>query len=86
MPPLHRDHVVHGPFTLKAGKLTFQCGGGLLAYDARQAMDAGRDFTVTLTPPEGVRDVTAKVFSVELVKGARPLRYEIVMRVSASGP
>jgi hypothetical protein len=47
--------------TLKCGKLTFQCGSGVLAYDARQAMDAGRDFTVTLTPPEGVKDVTGKL-------------------------
>jgi hypothetical protein len=83
VPPLHRDHVVHGPFVLVARKLTFQCGGGLLAYDARQAMDAGRDFTVTLTPPEGVKEVTGKVLSVDLLKDAKPLRYEIVMRISS---
>jgi hypothetical protein len=81
MPPLHRDHLVYGPFTLKGGKLTFQCGA-TLAYDARQAMDAGRDFIVTLTPPEGLKEVTGKVLSIDLVKGAEPLRYEIVMRDS----
>jgi len=81
MPPLHRDHTVHGSFTLKGGKLTFQCGSGLLAYDARQAMDACGDLTVCLTPPDGVKEVTGKVMSVELIEGAKPLKYEIVMRV-----
>ena len=82
MAPLHRDHTVHSPFTLKGGKLTFECGAGLLAYDARQAMDAGRDFTVCLTPPEGIKEVTGKVLSVELIKLVKPLKYEIVMHVS----
>ena len=82
MPPLHRDHVVYGPFTLKGGKLTFQSGGGTLAYDARKAMDAGRDFVVNMTSPEGPKEVKGKVLSVDLVKGATPVRYEIVMRDS----
>jgi len=40
-------------------------------------MEANRDFTVALTPPEGVKAVTGKVLSVELIKGAKPLRYEL---------
>ena len=82
MPPLNRDHTVHRPFTLNGGKLTFECGAGQLAYFARQAMDAGQDFTVHLAPPEGAEEVTGKVQSVELVKGAKPIKYEIVMRVT----
>ena len=31
MPPLHRDHVVIGAFTLKGSKLTFRTTGALLA-------------------------------------------------------
>jgi len=80
MPPLHREHFVDGPFTLKGGKLTFQCGA-VLAYDARRAIDADQVFTVTLTAPDGAKEATGKVLSVELVKGAAPPRYEIVMRV-----
>ena len=45
------------------------------------AMAAGGTFTVYLTPPEGVKDVTGKVLSVELIEGAVPLKYGIVMKV-----
>jgi hypothetical protein len=83
MAPLNRDHVVYGPFTLKGGKLKFQCGGGTLAYDARKAMDAGSEFAVHVMPPEGSKEVKGKVLSVDLVKGATPVRYEIVMRDSS---
>ncbi len=44
-------------------------------------MDACGDLTVCLTPPDGVKEVTGKVMSVELIEGAKPLKYEIVMRV-----
>ena len=82
MPPLNKNHFVYGEFSLKGGKLTFTAGGGQLGYYARQAMDAGRNFSITLTPPEGVKEFTGKVLSVELVKGAKPLRYEIIMRAT----
>ena len=40
----------------------------MLAYDARQALDVGRDFTVTLTPAEGTKEMDGKVLSVELLE------------------
>ncbi len=67
-------------FTLKRRELTFQCGAGQLAYYARQAVDAGRDFTVVLTRPEGAKEITGKVLRVDVVKDAKPLRYVIVMQ------
>ena len=82
MAPLNREHVVYGPFTLKGGKLKFQCGSGTLVYEARKAMDAGSEFAVHVTSPESSREVKGKVLGVDLVKGATPVRYEIVMRDS----
>jgi hypothetical protein len=82
MPPLHPEHVVYGPFTLKGGKLKFQCGGGTLVYEARKAMDAGCEFAVHVTSPETSREVKGKVLSIALVKGANPVQYEIIMRDS----
>ena len=83
MPPLHRDHVVIGPHTLKGGKLTFRTAGALLASDARHAMAARRSFTVALTGPDGLKEVTGKVLSVELVEGVEPAQWETVIRLSA---
>jgi hypothetical protein len=82
MPPLHRDYIVSGPHTLKGGRLTFKTGGALLGSEARQAMIVGKELTVTLMEPGGLKDVTGKVLSVELVKGAKPAQWEIVIKVA----
>jgi len=82
MPPLYREHVVNGPYTLERGKLTFKTTGSLLGAEARQAMAAGRTLTVCVTAPEGVKDLTGKVLSVELIKGTPPTAWEIVMKVT----
>jgi hypothetical protein len=82
MPPLHLDRFVTGPYTLKGGRLTFQTSGSLLGSDARQAMTSGRTLTISLTTPEGIRGVTGKVLSVELIKGTPPTAWEIVMKVA----
>jgi hypothetical protein len=80
MPPLHRDYLVIGPYTLKGGKLTFPTGAAALAFDARQAMADGRDFSVSITQPEGLKVVNGKVLSVDLVEGVKPAHWEIVIR------
>ncbi len=82
MPPLHRDHIVHGPFTLKGGKLTFRTASGLLGYDARVAMAAGRNLTVTVKEPEGTKKIEGKVLTVELLEHVKPMQWEIIMRIS----
>ena len=79
MAPLNRDQVVYGAFTLKGGKLTFECGSGTLVFEARKAIEAGSDFAVNVTLPEGPKEVKGKVLSVDQVEGANPARYEIVM-------
>jgi hypothetical protein len=80
MPPLHHDHFVD-QFTLKSGKLTFNVEAQT-AYYARQAMAFGIDFTACLSTPEGLKEVTGKIQIIKLVLAERPLRWEIVMRVT----
>jgi len=81
MPPLNRDHVVNGPYTLERGKLTFKTSGSLLGSEARHAMAKGRTLTVSVTTPEGVKDLAGKVVSVDLIKATPPTEWEIVMRL-----
>jgi len=81
-PPHHRDHIVIGLHTPRSGKLTFWTAGPLLASEALKAMAAGREFTVCLAEPDGLKGVTGRVLRVELVKGAKPAQWEIVMRAS----
>jgi hypothetical protein len=78
---LHCDHLVIGPSTLKGGNLTFWTAGPRLTSEARKAMTFGREFTVCLTAPDGLKEVTGKVMSVEMVEGAHPTHWEIVMRL-----
>ena len=54
-----------------------------LAFDARQAMADGRDFSVSITQPEGLKVVNGKVLSVEMVEGVKPAQWEIVIRASS---
>jgi hypothetical protein len=51
-------------------------------YAAREFPFIGSDFAVNVTSPESSREVKGKVLGVDLVKGATPVRYEIVMRDS----
>ena len=76
---LDRAHHVHGPHNLKAGKLTFTTASAMLGADAKQAMAAGRDFTVTVSEANGLKDLTGKVQSVELVEKHT---WEVVMKVT----
>lgn len=82
MPPLHRDHFISGPYTLKADRLTFKAEHQT-AYDARHAKEAGRDFTVCVSESDGLKEMTGKVVSIDLVPGVKPAKWEIVMRVSS---
>ena len=70
MPPVYRDYIITGPYTLRSGRLTFETTGSLGA-NARQAMVSGRTLTVRLTTPAGVKEIVGKVVSVELLT-ARP--------------
>jgi hypothetical protein len=81
MPPLHREHHVHGTFKLENGRLTFHTGSALLAQEAQQAKAAGRDFTVCLMSADPVHDETGKVVSVELVEGVKPSQWQVIMTV-----
>ena len=76
-----RDNLVHGPYTLERGTLTFQTKGSLLGSEAARAMKAGRLLTVGIYTTEGLKEVTGKVLTVELVKGTPPTAWEITMKV-----
>jgi len=80
MPPGNRDYIITGPYTLRSGRLTFETTGSFGA-DARQAMVSGRTLTVRLTTPAGVKEISGKVVSVELIDGTPPTAWEIEMKV-----
>ena len=61
MPPLHRDHNVHGPFNVENGRLTFRTDSALLAQDAQRALGADAEFTVCLLHAEPNREFTGHV-------------------------
>lgn len=79
MPPLHRDHNVHGPFKLEKGRLSFRTDSALLAQDAQRALGAENEFTVCLMHAEPNREFTGHVDKVMLVTGQKPTTWEIVM-------
>ena len=82
MSPPNKDHLVQGPFTIKGGKLTFRTSSGAFGYDARVAMKAGLNLTVSLSQPEGSKEMEGKVLSVELLEHVKPIQWEIVMRAT----
>ena len=86
MPLLHCDYPVIGPYTLKGGKVTLRTASGLLGYDARLAMAAGRTFTVSIPHPEGLKEINGKVLSVDLVKGEKPALWQIKMAEHTAKP
>ena len=44
-------------------------------------MAAGRNFTINLTAQDGLREVTGKVLSVDVVEDAKPAQWEIAVGV-----
>jgi hypothetical protein len=81
VPPLHRNHFVTGPYTLKGGRLTFRADQQTTYY-AQQARDADADFTVCLSGRDGLKEMTGKILSVELIKGMKPAQWEITIVVT----
>ena len=80
MPPGNFDYIIMGSYTLRSGRLTFEMTGSFGA-DARQAMASGRTLTVRLSTPAGMKEVSGKVVSVELLDGTPPTTWEIEMKV-----
>ena len=81
MTPLNHDNLVNGPYTLERGTLTFQTKGSLLGSEAARAMKAGRSLTVCIYTAQGMKEVTGKVLSVEIVKATPPTAWEVTMKV-----
>ena len=81
MAPLYRGNLVNGPYTLERGTLIFQTKGSVLGSEAARAMNAGRSLTVSLYTPEGLKEVTGKVLTVEMVKTTPPTEWEVTMKV-----
>jgi hypothetical protein len=63
-------------------QLTFKTDRPLLGSEACQALATGRNFTVSLSTPDGLREITGKVLSVEPVDHVKPAQWEIVLRVT----
>jgi hypothetical protein len=70
-----------GPYSLERGTLTFQTKGSLLGSEAARAMKAGRSLTVSIYTPQGLKEVTGKVLTVEMVKATPPTSWEVTMKV-----
>ncbi len=82
MPPLSREHLVIGPFSLTGRRLTFQTVNVLLVQNARETMATHTDFTVNLCPPEGMTTVTGRVTNVGIVSdGQLPQRWDVAMLI-----
>lgn len=69
MPPLHRDHHVHGLFKLEKGRLSFHTDSALLAQEAQRALGAESEFTVCLMHAQPNREFTGHVEKVTLITG-----------------
>ena len=77
----NHENLVYGPYTLERGVLTFRTKGSLLGSEAARAMKAGRSLTVSIYTARGLKEVTGKVLSVEILKGTPPTTWEITMKV-----
>ena len=76
---LDRDLNVHGPFTLKSGKLTFRTGNTWLAHDCKRAKETGTVLTVHLLAADPFRDFAGIVGDVAIVSDRLPTRWEMPM-------
>ena len=85
MTPLRRNHNVHGAYTLEKGKLTFKTGSASLAQEALRAKKARVDFKICLMSADPISDFVGRVESIELVSGAKPAEWLIVMVEQRSG-
>ena len=76
---LNRENNVHGPFTLKGGRVTFRTGDSALlqrlGIDQRHDRDSG-DCLLSADP---IQEFTGRLESVENVKRERPQEWEVVM-------
>ena len=76
---LNRPNNVHGPFTLKGGRLTLRTGDPALTQRLAADREQGRDSTVCLLSADPIQEFTGRLESVENVKRERPQQWEVVM-------
>ena len=79
--PFDKDHLIHGDYSLMAGKLVYRTRGPQHMYAVVSAMRAKREFKVTVTPGSVF---TGMVRSADRVAGSMPPTWEVVMVVGAS--
>lgn len=84
--PLDGDLSVHGPFTLKAGKLTFHTGNAGLAQDCKRAKETDAVLTVHLLGGDIMQEFTGTVDAVNLISSNAPSAWEIVMVERSANP
>ena len=76
-------NLLDGPYTLEGDLLTFFVTDAAVVLQCSDAQMSGADVTVTLTEPEGTKDITGKIRSVELLSAGIRSSWRVVMRVSA---
>jgi hypothetical protein len=75
-------HLLDGPYTLKGHELTFFVTDPAVALRCWHSREHRSDLTVTLTEPEGTKDITGKIKSIELLATGIRSSWRVVMRVS----
>ena len=76
---LFRPNNVHGPFTIKGGRLTVRTGDAALLQRLGTDRPHNRDSTVCLHSADPIQEFTGRLESVENVKRERPQEWEVVM-------
>jgi hypothetical protein len=76
---LDRDLNVHGPYTVKAGKLNFRTDHARLAQDLKRAQQSGSVLTVNLMSADSIAEFTGTVEAVELISNRLPACWEVTM-------
>jgi hypothetical protein len=76
---LNKPNNVHGPFSLQKGRLSFRTGDAGLVQRLQADRAAGRPTSIHLLSADPIEEFTGALESVELVSGARPAQWEVVM-------
>jgi hypothetical protein len=83
---LNRTHDVHGPFTLKSGRLTFKTGDPALLQRLATERDRGEFSTLNLLAADPFREFTGQLESAKLTRVERPQEWEVIMTERSGKP
>ena len=83
---LHRENNVHGPFTLKGGRLTFKTGDAALVQRLAAERDRGEVSTMHLLTADPFREFAGHLESAKLTRVEPPQEWEVTMTERSGKP